>query len=172
MLHGNVVDQFLNENGFADASATEQSDLSALQEGLNQVDHFNARLKHFERGGLLIEERSGPVDWIVRFAFQGAKLVYRLAQDVHHAAQRRAANRNADAFAEINSLHPAHETFSRLHGHGTHATFSEVLLHFGGHVNRFRNVKAITGDTNGVINGRQVTALELDIKYGSNDLHD
>ena len=53
VLHGDVVDQFLNEDGLADAGAAEQSDFAALQEGLNQVDDLDAGLKHFESGGLI-----------------------------------------------------------------------------------------------------------------------
>jgi len=34
VLLGNVVDQFLDEDGLANASAAEEADLAALQEGL------------------------------------------------------------------------------------------------------------------------------------------
>src|SRR5262249_20160378 len=53
VLHRDVVNQFLNENGLADAGAAEEADLAALQEGLNEVDNFDAGLEHLERGGLL-----------------------------------------------------------------------------------------------------------------------
>ena len=35
VLHGHVVNQFLNQNSFADARAAKQPDFSSLQEGLN-----------------------------------------------------------------------------------------------------------------------------------------
>ena len=47
VLHGHVVDQFLNQNRFADTRAAKQSDFSALQKGLNQIDNLDSRLKHF-----------------------------------------------------------------------------------------------------------------------------
>ena len=63
MLHGDVVDQFLNQNGFADARAAEQTDFSALQEGLDQVDDLDAGLEHFQSGGLIVESRSMAGEW-------------------------------------------------------------------------------------------------------------
>src|SRR5207237_459282 len=49
-----VVDEFHDDDGLADAGATEQTDLAALEEGLNEVDDFNAGLKHLGFRGLLV----------------------------------------------------------------------------------------------------------------------
>ncbi len=49
VLHGDVVNQFQNQNCFADARAAEEADLSALHIRLHQVDDLDAGLKHFER---------------------------------------------------------------------------------------------------------------------------
>ena len=65
VLHGHVVNQFLNQNRLADARAAEQTDFSALQKGLDQVDNLNSGFKHFERGGLLVELRSRTVNRII-----------------------------------------------------------------------------------------------------------
>ena len=46
MLLGDVVDQFLNDDGLADAGAAEQTDLAALQKRLDQVDDLDAGLEH------------------------------------------------------------------------------------------------------------------------------
>ena len=62
MLLGDVIDQLLNENGFAHAGAAKQSDFSAFQEGLNQVDYFHAGFKHLRSGSLIFKRRGRPMD--------------------------------------------------------------------------------------------------------------
>ena len=48
VLHGDVVDQFLNDDGLADARAAEQADLAAAQIGLEQIDDLDAGLEHLQ----------------------------------------------------------------------------------------------------------------------------
>ena len=172
VLHRDVVDQFLNENGFADTGAAEQSDLAALQERLNQVDDFDSGLEHFESGGLIVEQRRRAVNRIVRLADERPKLIDGLAEHVHHAAKRRPADRNGDARAGVEGLHAANHAFGRLHGNGAHAAFAKVLLHFDGDVDRLGNVEAFARDANGVVNGRQVSRFKLNVEHRSNDLDD
>ena len=42
---GDVIDQLHHVNGFAHTGTTEQSNLTALGEWANQVDHLNARFQ-------------------------------------------------------------------------------------------------------------------------------
>ena len=46
VLLGDVVDQLHDDDGLADAGATEQSDLAALQERLDEIDDLHAGLEH------------------------------------------------------------------------------------------------------------------------------
>ena len=87
VLQGDVVDQFHDDDGLAHAGAAEQTRLAALQIGLEQVHHLEARLEHFEVGILLFEFRRVAVDGIARFGYDRPQLVHRLADDVHDAAQ-------------------------------------------------------------------------------------
>ena len=65
VLHGEVVDQFLNDDGLADARAAEQADLAAAQVRLDQVDDLDAGLEHFEARGLLFERGRRAVNRVV-----------------------------------------------------------------------------------------------------------
>ena len=47
VLHGDVVDQLLNDDGLADARAAEQADLAAAEVRLQQIDDLDAGLEHF-----------------------------------------------------------------------------------------------------------------------------
>ena len=172
MLHGHVVNQFLDENRFADSRAPEQSNLSALQERLNQVHDLDARLKHLQRRGLLVQQRRWPVDLVPRLAGQRPELVHRFAEYVHHAAEGGPAHGHADALAQVVSFHPAHQAFCRLHCQGAHAPFAQVLLHLGSYVNRLGNVVAVARDAHGVVDRWQVSALKLHVQNRPDDLHD
>ncbi len=52
-----LLNEFLNDNGFADARAAKQTDFAAAQVRLEQIDHLDAGLEHFESGGLFGEVR-------------------------------------------------------------------------------------------------------------------
>ena len=62
MLHGDVVDQLLDDDRLADAGAAEQADLAAAQVRLEQVDDLDAGLEHLQLGRLLLERRRRAVD--------------------------------------------------------------------------------------------------------------
>ena len=172
VLHGHVVDQLENQNGFAYAGSAEKADLAAFHVGLHQVDDFDTGLEHFQAGGLIFQRRRGAMNRIVRGTVDGAKLVDGLAENVHHPAQSGAADRNGDALAHIFRGHAAHHAFDGFHGHRAHAAFAEMLLHFGGDVQRLGNVEAFAGDVHRVVNGREVAGFKLNIENRADDLHD
>ena len=62
VLLGDVVDEFLDQHGLADARAAEEADLAALQVGLQQVDDLDAGEKDLLGGGELVEFRGLAVD--------------------------------------------------------------------------------------------------------------
>ena len=57
VLHGDVVNQLLNDDGLADAGAAEQPDLAAAQIRLEQIDDLDAGLEHLQLGRLILERR-------------------------------------------------------------------------------------------------------------------
>src|SRR5690348_12739464 len=172
VLHGDVVDEFLNQHGLADAGSAEQPDFSAFQERLNQVNDFNARLKHFERRGLVAQQWRRTVDVVIGLAGERAELIDRLAQNIHHAAERWASHGNRNSRAGVVRLHPSHESLGRFHSDGAHAAFAQVLLHLCGDVNRLRHIEAVARDPHGVENGRQMALFELHVEHRPDDLHD
>ena len=79
VLHRDVVDQLLNQHRLAHARAAEQSDLAALQVGLDQVHDLDARLEHFERGGLIFERRRRAMNRVALVGFHRSQTVHGLA---------------------------------------------------------------------------------------------
>ena len=58
-----------------------------------------------------------------------------------------------------------------FHGDRAHAAFAEMLLHFGGDVQRLGNIEAFAGDAHGVVNRRQVARFKLNVQHRADDLH-
>ncbi len=50
----NIVDQFLDQDGFTNAGAAEQSDLTALRIGFDEVNDFDPGVQYFLRGGKVL----------------------------------------------------------------------------------------------------------------------
>ena len=88
VLHGNVVNELLNQNGFANAGTAEQADLTALGIGLQQVNDLDAGLQYFNGGTLLGKGRGIPVNALVLgICGDGVTAVNGLAQYVKHTAK-------------------------------------------------------------------------------------
>ena len=171
VLHRDIVNEFHDENGLAHARAAEEANLAALQIGFDQIDHFNSRLEHFERRGLIFQRRGGPMNLIMRIALNRPKLVHGLAKDVHHAAKRGAANRHGNSRAEVIRLHTSDHSFDGFHSDCADASFAKVLLHFRRHVEWLGKVVAFAGNAASVVDRGKMPLLELDVHHRSDDLH-
>src|SRR5947209_17965822 len=103
------------------------------------------------------------MDRIADLTVDRAKVVHRLAQDVHHATQGAAADRHSDGTAGIVGLHPARDALGGLPRNATHAAFPQVLLHFSDDVARLGEIEALAGDAPRLIALRQLVFLEADV---------
>ena len=75
---GDVVDEFLDQHGLADAGAAEQADLAALRIGREQVDDLDAGDENGRFGRLVDEQRGFGVDRHRAFGADRAAFVDRL----------------------------------------------------------------------------------------------
>ena len=171
VLLGDVVDQFHDDDGLADARAAEQSDLAALQERLDQVDDLHAGLEHLGGRGLLVECRGQPVNGHSVFVLDRTQFVDRFADHVHDAAQRAAAHGHGNRSALVDGLHAAHHAVGGLHGDAAHAAFAQVLLHFENDVDRRGHVEAVADDAQRLVNRRQCPFGKLHVHRGTGNLN-
>src|SRR5579872_429612 len=172
VILGDVIDQLHYDDGLADASAAEQSDLAALQKRLDQVDDLHAGFEHFSSRGLLVECRSETVNRHSLLVLDRAQLIDRLADHVHDATKRAPSHRHGDRAALVDRFHAAHHTFSGFHSDAAHAAFAEVLLHFKNDLDGAGDIEAVADDLQGLIDRRQVAFGELHIDRRSCDLND
>ena len=83
MLLGHVVDQFLDEDGLAHAGAAKQSNLAALQKGLDEIDDLDPGFEHLGGGGLILEQGRGAMDGHGLGVLDRTQLVHGLTDHVH-----------------------------------------------------------------------------------------
>ena len=165
MRLGDVVDQFLNQHGLADAGAAEQADLAALGVRRQEIDDLDAGDENFRFGCLVGVGRRFLVDRAHVLTLDRTHFVDRLADHVHDAAERAGSDRHPDRAAGVVDLLAADQPLGGIHGDGAHRGFAEMLGDF-----EHQAVAAVLG-LDRVQNGRQVT-LELHVDDGADDLRD
>ncbi len=70
LLHGDVVHQFLNQNGFSNTCTTEETDLTAFDIRAEEVDDLDAGFKDDGLGRLILEFRRVVIN---RMLFTGVE---------------------------------------------------------------------------------------------------
>ena len=130
VLAGDVVDQLLDEDGLADAGATEEADLAAAHVGRDQVDHLDAGLEDLDLRRQVGEGRRVTVDRpALRVGTRGVLAVDGLAEDVPDPAERHVADGHRDRRTRVDHVGAAGDAVGRVHGDGANAIVTEVLLH-------------------------------------------
>src|SRR5262249_2598852 len=112
---GDVVDQLLDEHGFADARATVKADLAPTGQGCDEVDDLDPGLEDLWFRLLVLKGRRRTVD---RPAVAGhvAQSVKRRAEDVEQAAERGGSDRNGDWLARVDGRRPTAKAVGASHG--------------------------------------------------------
>jgi hypothetical protein len=99
------------------------------------------------------------------------KLIYRIADYIHHTPQRAVAYWNRDLTTLVNHLHPAHHALGRFHGNATHTAFAKMLLYFENYVDRRRHSESFAYDSERLINRRDSGLSELHVYHGTGNLN-
>jgi hypothetical protein len=89
MLRRHGADELHNDHGLASTCATENAGLATFGERSDEIDHFDASLKHVHTGGLFRKRGRRAMDRVARRSFHWALLVYRLTQHIENTSQGR-----------------------------------------------------------------------------------
>ena len=123
------MDHLHNEDGLAHASATEQTDLTALGVRLDQVDDLDAGIEDLLRGGEVVECWGHAVNVAALLGRNLADAVDAFADDVHQAAVD-VLRGHGDHAAGGDHFHSAVQTVGGVHGDATHGVLTNVLFAF------------------------------------------
>ena len=131
MLACDVVDEFLDEDGFPHARAAEEADFAAFDERRHEVDGFNARLEYFRFRALAGEMRRVLMDGQARDILVHRFLaVDGLAHDIEHPAENRFSHGNGNGLARVHRLRLACKSRGIAHCDTTGAIKSQMLNDF------------------------------------------
>ena len=129
VLQRHIVDQFLDQNRFANARAAEQADLSASGVGLQKIDDLDAGLEHLSRRILLRKGRGLAVN-VPALAFSDRiPPVDRLSQSVEHAADGPGAYRHLDGFTGGLHFHIPGKSFALRKNDAAYGIIAQQLGH-------------------------------------------
>ena len=164
-----VVDQLHDHHRLPDAGAAERTNLAALQEGADQVDHLDAGGEHLRRGRLVHQRRRRTVNRIVLLGLDRPALVDRRSGHVEDPAHHARADGHADRRAGVLDLEATLEALGGGHGDGAHPPIAEMLLDLQRQSGRLILDPII--NRQGVGNRRK-RSRKGDVHHGSDDLND
>src|SRR5262245_45234131 len=110
-----IDDQLHDTDGFAYPGTAKQADLSTLEEGLNQVDHFNARDEHLHFCRLIFKSRRMTMNRIAERRLHRPALIDGVADDIDDPPERAIADRHSDRSPGVDRLHSSDHALGRKH---------------------------------------------------------
>ncbi len=170
VLGGDVVDQFLDQNGLTQSRAAEEAGLTTLGIGSEQVDNLDAGLENLCPRAQLVKLRRLGMDRTALLRLERLPLVDRVAQQVEYPAQGLIPDRHRDGRSGIDNICVSHQAIGGAHGHGTDPVASEVLLDLADQLDRF--TISLEVDLESVEDIREMVSRELGIDGRPDDLDD
>jgi hypothetical protein len=98
---GDVVDELLNQDGLADTSSSEESDLSTTSVGGEKVDDLDTGLENLSLGRLVDELGRVGVDGTGSDSLDGTALVNGLTDNVDDATERSGTDGDLDGRSSV-----------------------------------------------------------------------
>ena len=167
---GDVVDQFLNQDGLTDTGTTEQSNLTTSGVRSQQVDDLDTGLQDFGGGGLVNESGGIGVDGRQLDTLDGASLINGLTDNVHDSTEGLGTDGDGDGRTGVDDLLASDETVGTLHGDASDGVLTQVLGALEDESTAFGGLLvAFELDLEGVQDGGQVFSVELNIDDGTDD---
>ncbi len=165
MSFGNVVNQFHNQNRFADPGAAEQTDFAAFGIGLQQIDHFNTGRQDLGFGRLFGKRGRWAMNRKIFFGIDLAAAVHRFAHHIDNPSQQCRTDRNFYRFMGIDDFQPAGQPVGRIHRNGSDHAFAQLLFHF-----QHQSFALIVAFQCGIDVRQIVGIVKLDVDDGSHYL--
>ena len=165
MFHCNVVNEFLNQHGFTDACAAEQSHFSAPCVWCQKVNDFNTGFENFHRRVLFIETGGIAVNThALSVRRNGFPAVNGVSQHVEHTPQGILADRNHHGMSRRLHRHTAPHSLTSGEQDTADTVCIDVLTDFH-HTGVF-----LSGQEN-VPDFRQIAVVKAHIHHRTGNLH-
>ena len=167
-----VVDEFHDDDGLADAGTAEHAALAALEQRADQVDHLDPGHENLGIDRLLDQRRGRAVDRRTHLRVRERDvLVHQIAGDIEDTAEDLLADRHRDRLAGVGQHHAALEAVGSRHGHRADPAVAKVLLHFEHQLGV--DAEEVVRDFEGVVDARKLRCFrEVGVNDGADDLDD
>jgi hypothetical protein len=171
VLLRDVADELLDEDGLADARASEQADLAALHVRGEEVDDLDPGLEDLDLRLELLELRRVAVDRPPLVVSELVLLVDHRAEHVEEPAEGRLAHRDGDRGTRVDHVGAAAQSVRRVHRDRADPVVSEVLLHLRDQRDGLAVVGRRNLDLEGVVDLGQLAGKD-GVEDDSSDLDD
>ena len=120
----------MDQNGLTHTCTTEQSDLTTLCVGLDEVDDLDTGIQHFRGRAQIFKSGWLGVDRATILFAYSRKSVDWITGHVEETAFDAFSSGHGNCLTGIDHGRTANQTFGPVHRNGTHAVLSQVLLYF------------------------------------------
>merc|ERR1719468_58898 len=151
---GNVVNQLHNQDSLADTGTTEQTNLTTLGVGGEEVDNLDTSDQD-----LLLDAHLGELGSL---SVDGAPLVNWVTNNVDNSTEGLGTDGDHDGRTSVEDLLATDKTLSTVHSNGTDSVLSQVLG------NLEHKLGFAVGHSQGVEDLWE-TIIELNVDDGTND---
>merc|ERR1719427_2562961 len=124
---GDVVNQFHDQHSFADTSSTEETNLTSLGVGSEQVHHLDTGDQDLLLDTHVLESRSFSVDSLALVGVNGTPLVNWISNNIDNTSKGFRTHRDHDGVASVVDNIATDKTFSTVHSNGSDGVLSQVL---------------------------------------------
>jgi hypothetical protein len=130
MTHGDVVDEFHDKHSLSDTGTAEETNLTSLGIGGEEINNFNAGLENLFSAAELGEGRRLTMDGVALLALDGSTFIDGLTSDTHDTTKSGFADRNHNGTTHIVYLLTTLKTFGGIHGNATDNSVTKMLGYF------------------------------------------
>ena len=172
MLFGDVIDQFHDGDGLADAGAAEQPDLAAARIRAYEIDYLDAGFENLDFGRLIGKSRRDR-DESASDAALDAAAPSSTGSPMTFIRRPSVSGPTGTRIGLPVSLtcHPAHQALGRVHRDAAHGVFAQMLRDFE-HEVALAVTERRVGDAQRIEDRRQRAVAKLDVDDVAENLAD
>eukprot|EP00128_Syssomonas_multiformis_P016704 Colp12_sorted_trinity150504_noHs@24768 len=162
---GNVVDKLHNEHSLTDTGTTEETDLTTLGIGGEEIDDLDTSDKDLSLSRLVSVEGSLSVNGEGGLGVDRTTLIDGLTNHVNNATKSLVTDGDGDGGTSVEDGLTTDQTLSTVHGNSTDSVLTQVLGNLQDEAARVvLNLKSVQNGGKG--------AIELNVDDGTDDLED
>merc|ERR1719356_1105610 len=124
---GNIVNQFHNQDSFADSSTTEKTNLTSLGIGGKKIDNLDTSDQNFLLNAHFLESRGFSVNSLALVSWHWTPLINGISNNIDDATKCFRSNGNHNWVSSVIDNITTDQTLSTIHSNGSDSVLSKML---------------------------------------------